>query len=456
MMIFDPDSSILVIFCRRPAPGVGKQRIAAELGESAAYEAATLLLDATLEDARGWSGPVVIAPATAKDSAWAAELLPGAVVIAQGCGNLGTRIRDVQAQIRDQGGRHIIFIGSDSPGLTPQLIRSAFEQLERTDTVFMPARDGGVTLMGSRLPWPELSGLPWESRNLGVALQECCRKAGMTAGEMEAGYDIDTRQDLVDAVDLLAADPRPARVKLRTWILATGVVPDKRTTREPLLSAIIPVFDDQPALASLLQCLANLQPGIDDVVVVDGNNSEGCRRLCSDFAARYFATLPNRGAQLRQGAANATGDILWFLHADSFPCPDSVTQIRRHIAAGNNSGYFRFHFDGAPRWHKRWLETAINLRARIGTPYGDQGLFVDREAYERAGGHTATPLFEEVRLIKQLRREHGCTPVAASIGVSSRRWERDGWLRRSLHNRYLAAAFALGIAPGTTCATIWS
>jgi rSAM/selenodomain-associated transferase 2/rSAM/selenodomain-associated transferase 1 len=446
-MIFDPDSSILVVFCRRPAPGVGKQRIAAELGETAAYEVAELLLAATLEDAAAWPGAVVIAPATAEDAAWAAEILPAATVISQGCGNLGTRIQGVQAQIRSQGGRRIIFIGSDSPGLTPQLMHTAFAQLEQTDTVFIPARDGGVTLMGSRLPWPDLAGLPWGSGDLGIALQECCQKAGLSISTMATGFDIDTRQDLVDAIELLAADLRPARVKLREWIIASGLGADTSATREPRVSVIIPVFDDLAALEVLLHRLGDLQPGADEVIVVDGNNSEDCRRLCSHFAVVYIASRPNRGAQLGLGATHASGDILWFLHADSCPSARSVTQIRNHVAAGNSSGYFRFRFDGVQHWYKRWLASAINLRARFGIPYGDQGLFVERTAYARAGGHTATPLFEEVALIKHLRREQGCAPLAASIGVASRRWERDGWLRRSLHNRYLAAAFALGIAP---------
>ncbi len=57
MMTFNHDSSILVVFCRRPALGVGKQRIAAEMGQEKALEAAKLLFEAALEDARNWSGP---------------------------------------------------------------------------------------------------------------------------------------------------------------------------------------------------------------------------------------------------------------------------------------------------------------------------------------------------------------------------------------------------------------
>jgi len=447
MMKFDPDSSILVVFCRRPAIGVGKQRIAADLGKKAAFEVAELLLAATLEDTRAWPGPVVISPASAKDSEWATGLLPGAHVIAQHSGNLGTRIQAVQAQIRELGGEQIVFIGSDSPYLTPQLIENAFARLNKADAVFMPARDGGVTLMGSRTPWPDLTALPWGTAELGNALRLCCQKAGFSISTMQTGFDIDTHQDLIAAVELLAEDLRRARIDLREWVLASGFATAGALTHNARISVIIPVFDDLAALTALLQRLANLQPGVDEVIVVDGKASKDCQKLCAHHEAKYIGAQPNRGAQLSLGAKHATGDILWFLHADSCPSANSVKLIRGHVAAGNTSGYFCFRFDGTRHWFKRWLQTAINFRARFGIPYGDQGLFVKRSAYTSAGGHAATPLFEEVALIRQLRREYDCTAVAGIIGVSSRRWERDGWLRRSLHNRYLAAAFALGVAP---------
>jgi rSAM/selenodomain-associated transferase 2 len=447
MMIFDPDSSILVIFFRRPAIGSGKQRIAADLGKPAANEVAELLLATTLEDARAWPGPVVLSPATAADSGWATGLLPGAIVIPQNPGNLGARIQDVRARISHGGGRNIIFIGSDSPILTQQVIHDAFTCLKQTDTVFIPALDGGVTLMGSRQSWPNLADLPWGTSELGNTLKQCCQKAGLTTSTLETGFDIDTYQDLIHAVDLLADDPRPARIRLRNWILAAGLSADSAEMHAASISVVIPVFNDLAALTILLQHLKYLQPGIDEIIVVDGSVSQKCRQLCETYNAKYLQAEANRGAQLGLGAKHATSNILWFLHADSSPPAESVSLIKDHISAGHISGYFHFGFDGTPRWYKNWLQFTINLRTRFGIPYGDQGLFVEKPAYAQAGGHTATPLFEEVRLIKYLRREHSCTPVAATIGVSSRRWEKDGWLRRSLHNRYLAVAFALGVAP---------
>ena len=97
-------------------------------------------------------------------------------------------------------------------------------------------------------------------------------------------------------------------------------------------------------------------------------------------------------------------------------------------------------------WWKALLERLINLRTRIGgIPYGDQGIFVRREAYFEAGGFTHQPLFEEVVLVRTLRRRGHFLALALPIGVAARRWERDGWWHRSLANRALAIRYLLGV-----------
>ena len=89
-----------------------------------------------------------------------------------------------------------------------------------------------------------------------------------------------------------------------------------------------------------------------------------------------------------------------------------------------------------------WL---VNLRVSLGgIPYGDQGIFVRRDAYLKCGGFTHQPLFEEVTLVRKLRARGRFRILAEPIGVSPRRWERDGWIRRSLANRRLALAYLCG------------
>jgi hypothetical protein len=139
--------------------------------------------------------------------------------------------------------------------------------------------------------------------------------------------------------------------------------------------------------------------------------------------------------------------VLWFLHADAEPPEDGVTLIRSRHLAGAAGGFFTFRFAGEATWYKRGLAQLINWRTRFGTPYGDQGLFVARTTYDAVGGFADTPLFEEVPLVRALRRRGGFTRLAATIGVSPRRWEQDGWLWRSAGNRLLALAYVAGVPP---------
>jgi rSAM/selenodomain-associated transferase 2 len=274
-------------------------------------------------------------------------------------------------------------------------------------------------------------------------LQATCKQHNFSITTLAESYDIDTRDDLLLALGELATDPRTTRQEICNWINQTLAQQDR-------ISVIIPVLNDLPALDSLLMQLTSLLVSIDEIIVVDGGTDSECMRLCELRNAKYIQSRPCRGQQLATGAERSTGEILWFLHADSEPPADAPNQIRQRIQQGGNGGFFRFRFLGEPRWYKTLLEWAINLRARIGTPYGDQGIFISRDAYTQSKGFEPTPLFEEVRLVRELRHQQtgrGFHAMHASIGVSPRRWERDGWLKRSLHNRYLAIAFMLGVAP---------
>ena len=206
----------LVLFCRRPAPGEGKRRLARALGDERAFAVAEALLQCALEDAAAWPGPVVLSPARSGDAAWAAGLLGGEVqVIPQPEGNLGERIAAVDVLVRHRGCSRVLFIGSDAPSLHLWQLTAAAAALERVEVVLMPAADGGVTLMGSRTGWPDLTALPWSKPALGAALAQVCRQSSRSVERLEGSYDIDEPADCRLAIERLTGDPRPARRRLR-------------------------------------------------------------------------------------------------------------------------------------------------------------------------------------------------------------------------------------------------
>ncbi len=213
----------LVAFCRRPAPGVGKRRLVAELGEAATLAISQLLLATTLEDLAAWEGPRVLSPAEAGDESWARSL-PVALddVVPQPAGNLGERLGAVDRVLRDRGHARLLYIGSDAPVLAPADYSRAAAALATHDVVLGPALDGGVTCMGSRCPWPDLAGLPWSGDRLHAALQASCDSAGLTVCNLEPRYDVDVPADLHRLAADLAADARPGRRALYRALASLG------------------------------------------------------------------------------------------------------------------------------------------------------------------------------------------------------------------------------------------
>jgi glycosyltransferase A (GT-A) superfamily protein (DUF2064 family) len=216
-------SMSLVVFCRRPSPGIGKRRLAGELGESVTLTLSELLLATALEDLADWPGLKVLAPSATPDVHWARGLPVAADdVIAQPEGNLGVRLAGVDRVLRERGHTHILFIGSDAPVLGPADYLGARLALTAFDVVLGPALDGGVTCMGSRHAWPDLTHLPWSASGLHTALQSACEGAGRTVQNLALRYDVDVPADLLRLCTDLAADARPARRVLYRTLCTLG------------------------------------------------------------------------------------------------------------------------------------------------------------------------------------------------------------------------------------------
>ncbi|MGH8296346.1 MAG: glycosyltransferase [Steroidobacteraceae bacterium] len=233
--------------------------------------------------------------------------------------------------------------------------------------------------------------------------------------------------------------------------------PGGRASGPVRLVAIVPTLHDDAALAELLSDLARLEAPPEQVIVVDGASSEPPSALCHGENVRWLRSAVGRGVQLSAGVAAAKEalgegpaagtDVLWFLHADCRPDPRSAAVIRTVIGRGAAGGYFRFRFGGSGCPLKALLERCIALRCRVGMVYCDQGIFVTRTAYEASPGIDPQPLFEEVPLIRHLKSTRRFVALDLPITVSPRRWERDGFMRRTLHNRLLAVGYLLGMTP---------
>lgn len=214
------------------------------------------------------------------------------------------------------------------------------------------------------------------------------------------------------------------------------------------ISVIIPTWRDTEALQSLLPSLAAMQPPALEIIVVDGAADAEVVALCDANKVIYITAAAGRGTQLNCGARRAQGAVLWFVHADAAPDSASLAAIEAAVQRGARAGYFRFRFAGERSLTRSLLERCIGWRCRFGTVYGDQALFITRQAWQGTEAlFEEVPLFEEVALVKRLKCAGAFTALDTAVGVSPRRWQRDGWWRRTLMNRLLALGYILGVPP---------
>lgn len=214
------DEMALVLVCKRPSLGIGKQRLVASLGREKAHRIAQALLNCALEDAKSWPGPLVIAPAAEADRSWAATLLPAstAKVQPQTLGNLGQRLNELDSNLRKEGLKQLVYIGSDAPLLTEADYVACRVALQLHDTVLIPASDGGIVLMASRHAWPVLTNLPWSTDQLGAALMDSCCSIGQSVAILEQRSDVDELKDCLELITLLHNDERSARQQLHALV----------------------------------------------------------------------------------------------------------------------------------------------------------------------------------------------------------------------------------------------
>jgi rSAM/selenodomain-associated transferase 2 len=206
------------------------------------------------------------------------------------------------------------------------------------------------------------------------------------------------------------------------------------------ITVVIPTLNEAARIGGLLERLRGLE-----VIVADGGSDDDTAAIAARAGARLVRAPRGRGSQLHAGACAASGEVLWFVHADTLPPPDGAAAIASALADPRvESGTFRLRFDGGARG----MTAIYGGLQRIGLTYGDASIFVRRTAYAACGGFRPLPLFEDTDLIGRLRRRGGFTRLDAVMTASSRRFSgRGAWVRAWALWIALQTLFWLGAPP---------
>ena len=213
------------------------------------------------------------------------------------------------------------------------------------------------------------------------------------------------------------------------------------------VSIIIPVLNEANSITGLLSSLSALRAAGHEALVVDGGSTDGTRSLARPLCDKLILSSRGRALQMNTGARQASGEMLWFLHADS-SLSTKVLDAVPGLFEEHTWGRFDLCLSGE-RTAFRVIERMRNLRSRLsGIATGDQAIFVDRNLFWSVGGYPDIPLMEDVALSRELRRKMPPLNLPHKVETSSRRWEQNGLLSTVLLMWRLRFQFYLGADPG--------
>ncbi|MGB7442632.1 MAG: TIGR04283 family arsenosugar biosynthesis glycosyltransferase [Coleofasciculaceae cyanobacterium] len=215
------------------------------------------------------------------------------------------------------------------------------------------------------------------------------------------------------------------------------------------ISIIIPVLNEANKIQSILTRVLEAGNSL-EVIVVDGGSQDETVAIVQSLGVKVLSTTAGRAQQMNAGAAIATGNILLFLHADTYLPTDFETLVQQALQkSGTVAGAFRLRID-SQLWGLRLIEKMVNWRSQFfSMPYGDQAIFVKSTLFREIGGFPQLPIMEDFELMQRLHRLGKVTIVPAAVLTSGRRWQKLGVVKTTLINQLIIIGYLCGVPPAT-------
>ena len=209
------------------------------------------------------------------------------------------------------------------------------------------------------------------------------------------------------------------------------------------ITMILPIYNESHTIGKMLAQLDRI-PGDWEILFADGGSRDDTLEQIGD---RYIVLHAPKGRanQMNYAAARATGEVIWFVHCDSLIPRDAHAQISAAVEKGAKWGCFRIGFDYCSPFmvYNTYMS---NRRARRGTPFGDQGIWVRKDIFETVGGFPDLPIMEDYEFSR--RMGSAGIPVwqlPGRIVTSGRRYKKRFPIITALQMVYLRHLYRSGV-----------
>ncbi len=220
------------------------------------------------------------------------------------------------------------------------------------------------------------------------------------------------------------------------------------------LSIIIPTLNEGELIEKLVRYIFEHTNEQDIEVIVSDAGSKDQTALKAAAAGAITLQCPEKGraAQMNFGAKSAKGDVLYFVHADSFPPKSFAHDISNATRNGFALGRYRTKFDTSNLLLKM---NAFFTRFDFFMCYGgDQTLFIQKKLFDSIEGFNKKMLImEEYDLVERARIKGKYKIFPGKALISTRKYDSNSWLRVQRANYKVIQLYKKGVPQAELVAT---
>ena len=173
------------------------------------------------------------------------------------------------------------------------------------------------------------------------------------------------------------------------------------------VSIIVPAFNEERLLGGSLAAIREAMTAFEgaELIVCDNNSTDRTAEIARAAGARVVFEPVNQIARARNtGAAQASGDWLLFVDADSYPTLELFQETRAAIASGCLAGGATVAFESADPVIRFWVAAWNSLSRRLRWAAGSF-IFCEAAAFREVGGFSQELYAgEEIDLFQRLKR----------------------------------------------------
>jgi rSAM/selenodomain-associated transferase 2 len=219
-----------------------------------------------------------------------------------------------------------------------------------------------------------------------------------------------------------------------------------------MVSIIIPVYNEEKIIAGQLRRLSAVTDTGTEVIAVDGGSTDRTPFIIEGNENVTLLRSPRKGRafQMNYGASFAKGDVLLFLHADAMLPEAWISEISKAMESGCVAGGFRIKCGRHEPLGRleRFFAYLSGIRSRYAKyMYGDQAIFVKKNAFESVSGFPEIPIMEDYEFSRRISETGKIYYSRQIVDVSYRRF-KHGTVTAAFLMMTMPSMYRLGVSPG--------